>query len=103
MIKRIIHLSIAIIISVMTTGASLAQTTSSSSASATEVTVTSSTPSSYTIRANILAQKKAAIQAQIDIAAKVYHDEQQEYDSCETPRETPVRSQKLTSPTAPGG
>lgn len=69
-IRRILHTFIATtIISVLTAGISIGQTTTSS-ASATEITVTSSTPSSYRIQANILAQKKAAIQAQIDIAQR---------------------------------
>jgi hypothetical protein len=68
MIKKIIQLCIVGAISVLAVGAALGQTTTS--ASATGVSSSSGTPSSFRIRANILAQKQAAIEQQIEVAQR---------------------------------
>jgi hypothetical protein len=68
MIKGIAQLCVFGVLSLLAVGAAIGQETGS--AQAREVSASSGTPSSFRIRANILAQKQAAIEAQIEVAQR---------------------------------
>lgn len=68
MIKKITQFCVAWVITVLVAGVAVGQTTTS--ASATGVSSSSSAPSSFKIRANILAQKQAAIEQQVKVAER---------------------------------
>jgi hypothetical protein len=71
MIRKIGLVCIAGVVSLFAAKTIMGQTTSSTgNATATPASVSSSAPSSFKIRANILAQKQAAILAQIEVARR---------------------------------